>query len=270
MHVEEALQENYSDLVFEVYTKGTDPRPMLFYLLFEHQTKDDDWMPFRLLKYGCRALDLYMARDDVPRGYLPKLVPLVLYQGQGRWTKARKLSELHAWEGVPAPGPVLVELEALVHEVRVADIPQLEAAPELTVFARTALVVISVNREQLSLADPRARVPQYLRELYATHGRDAVATILRYLWGTRSDDQELIEVMKAAGEEVYTTGMSAADRLIAKTKAETLLTLLELKFGPSAPVPRQRIGDAAVDELDEWTARILTAETLDEIFADGG
>ncbi|MEM9461538.1 MAG: Rpn family recombination-promoting nuclease/putative transposase [Myxococcota bacterium] len=49
MHVEEALKENYSDLVFDVCTKCTDPRPMLFYLLFEHQTKDDDWMPFRLL-----------------------------------------------------------------------------------------------------------------------------------------------------------------------------------------------------------------------------
>ncbi|MEM9461539.1 MAG: hypothetical protein AAGF11_45665 [Myxococcota bacterium] len=219
-----------------------------------------------------------MARDDVPRGYLPKLVPLVLYQGQGRWTKARKLSELHAWEGIPAPGPILVELEALVHEVRVADIPQLEAEPELTVFARTALVVISINREELSLADPRARLPHYLRELYATHGRDAVATILRYLWGTRSDDQELIEVMKAASEEIYTTGMSAGDRLMAKGeakgklegKADTLLTLLELKFGSSAPIPRQRIRDASLDELDQWTARILTAETLDEIFADEG
>ena len=83
--------------------------------------------------------------------------------------------------------------------------------------------------------------------------------------------------MKAASEEVYTTGMSAGDRLIAKGKvegkvegkAEMLLTLLELKFGSSAPIPRQRIGDASLDELDQWTTRILTAETLDKIFADG-
>ena len=70
--------------------------------------------------------------------------------------------------------------------------------------------------------------------------------------------------------------MSTAEKLeqqgIAKGKAEgraeVLLKLLTLKFGPLPDGVAQRLQAASVDELDRWTERVLSAKSLAEVFAD--
>lgn len=55
---------------------------------------------------------------------------------------------------------------------------------------------------------------------------------------------------------------------IQKGKAETLLELLEVKFGPEIPTPiRQRVVSADPASLQLWLTKVLTATTLDEVFA---
>ncbi len=54
-----------------------------------------------------------------------------------------------------------------------------------------------------------------------------------------------------------------------KAEGERLLLekLLKRKFGPLPEETRQRLDDAGEDELTLWAERILTADTLDEIFS---
>ncbi|MDZ7642147.1 MAG: hypothetical protein U5J62_09015 [Desulfurivibrio sp.] len=55
---------------------------------------------------------------------------------------------------------------------------------------------------------------------------------------------------------------------IQKGKAETLLSLLEVKFGPEIPASiRQRVMSADQASLQLWLTKVLTATTLDEVFA---
>ena len=54
--VDEALQESESDLLYTIQVAET-AEPAYLYLLFEHQSKPDPWMRFRLLKYMCRIWD---------------------------------------------------------------------------------------------------------------------------------------------------------------------------------------------------------------------
>lgn len=49
-------------------------------------------------------------------------------------------------------------------------------------------------------------------------------------------------------------------------EARSLLRLLRLKFGTLEPEIEERVRSADVDHLAEWSERILTAESLNEIF----
>jgi hypothetical protein len=55
---------------------------------------------------------------------------------------------------------------------------------------------------------------------------------------------------------------------LAKGKADTLLELLEKRFGSLPADVVARIHSADVRQLDDWLLRILDARSLDEVFAD--
>lgn len=50
-------------------------------------------------------------------------------------------------------------------------------------------------------------------------------------------------------------------------KAELLLKLLALRFGPTSATTQARVEHATLDELDTWAERVLTASTLDDVLA---
>ncbi|HHK42116.1 MAG TPA: DUF4351 domain-containing protein, partial [Planctomycetaceae bacterium] len=57
------------------------------------------------------------------------------------------------------------------------------------------------------------------------------------------------------------------ERGIEQGEVEVLLRQLERKFGEILPEYRQRIDDADSPQLLAWAERILTAETIDDVFA---
>jgi hypothetical protein len=46
-----------------------------------------------------------------------------------------------------------------------------------------------------------------------------------------------------------------------------LLKLIGVRFGSPADATRARFASATIGELDTWAERILTAQTIDEVFA---
>jgi hypothetical protein len=68
-------------------------------------------------------------------------------------------------------------------------------------------------------------------------------------------------------EEVYVT---TADMLRAegeaKGRAEALAQLLTLEFGTLPDATRTKLRTASTQQLADWTARVLDAPTLDEVF----
>ena len=51
-------------------------------------------------------------------------------------------------------------------------------------------------------------------------------------------------------------------------KAETLISLLELRFGPLPDSVLSKFNQADEEQLHQWTSRILTAKTLGDIFGN--
>ena len=120
--------------------------------------------------------------------------------------------------------------------------------------------------------------PLMLHVIGAPSGPAALSAVLRYV--LQVSEVEVAPLKTLVGRRLGKPGeeavMSTAEKLeqqgIAKGKAEgraeVLLKLLTLKFGPLPDGVAQRLQAASVDELDRWTERVLSAKSLAEVFAD--
>jgi len=84
-----------SDLIYKLKINGAE---VYFYVLIELQSEVDFTMPFRLLRYMVELLnDIFKNTDENIRESkdfrLPAIVPVVLYNDEGRWTAARTYRE---------------------------------------------------------------------------------------------------------------------------------------------------------------------------------
>ena len=87
--VKRNLKQTHSDLLFSVRRNG---KPILIYLLFEHQSTVDSSMPLRLLGY---MLEIWLAHRQLnPTGPLPPVIPIVLNQGPGEWTVSTQFADM--------------------------------------------------------------------------------------------------------------------------------------------------------------------------------
>ena len=86
--IDDALRESETDLLFEA-GYGDKVRPVRLYLLFEHQSTPDAWMPFRLLKYclphlGCGTAERARAHEIVAHpavGIVPREPGVATFYG---------------------------------------------------------------------------------------------------------------------------------------------------------------------------------------------
>jgi hypothetical protein len=81
----------------------------------------------------------------------------------------------------------------------------------------------------------------------------------------------LRKVIAHLGPEVEEDFMTTADMLRAEGRnegrAETLTQLQTQKFGPLPDSVVAKLHAASTEQLEGWTGRVLSATTLDEIFA---
>ena len=84
-----------SDLIYKLKIDNSD---VYFYVLVELQSQVDFTMPFRLLKYIVALLnEIFHDMDENVRARkdfkLPAIVPIILYNGDDKWTVARRFRE---------------------------------------------------------------------------------------------------------------------------------------------------------------------------------
>ncbi|MDX2110919.1 MAG: Rpn family recombination-promoting nuclease/putative transposase [Verrucomicrobiota bacterium] len=84
------LKASEGDLLYSVQFKG---QKILLYLLFEHQSEEDQWMPFRLLLYMVHAWNIFRKNNPQARK-LPPILPVVLAQNNKDWTVSLRFIDL--------------------------------------------------------------------------------------------------------------------------------------------------------------------------------
>ena len=83
--------------------------------------------------------------------------------------------------------------------------------------------------------------------------------------------EELRHVMENVGPDAEEAHVTIADTLRAEGRAEgraeALLQLIALRFGPVPAEVETTVRGASTDRIEAWTARVLTAPTLDDVLA---
>ncbi|MDX2111657.1 MAG: Rpn family recombination-promoting nuclease/putative transposase [Verrucomicrobiota bacterium] len=84
------LKASESDLLYSVQFQGQE---IFLYILFEHQSVEDPWMPFRLLVYMVHAWGVFR-KNNPEATKLPAIFPVVLAQNDKNWTVSPRFIDL--------------------------------------------------------------------------------------------------------------------------------------------------------------------------------
>ena len=94
--ISEELRRSESDLLYSVPVKGNAESELFLYLLFEHQSTSDRWLPLRLLNYLVGIWQRYRKQFPDAEG-LPPVLPLLLSQVEGGWRVSTQFADLLLW-----------------------------------------------------------------------------------------------------------------------------------------------------------------------------
>ncbi len=274
--VDDALRWRHSDLLF---TAPVDGREAFLYILVEHQSSTDPLMPFRMLRYVVRIWERYIG-DHPDATRLPAVIPVVVHHNRRPWsgrTDVVDLLDLDS-EVIDAAAEHLPRFRFLLDDLARLDQQALRARP-LTPPARITLLLLKIAAGNPRLADDLRDWTDDLRQILGRAGGiDDFLALLTYIEtvGETPADQlhHLFTQLGPEAEEAYVTTadmLRAEGRTEGRTegevrgRAEALVQLLTLKFGPLAQSTLDTVHAASSEQLESWTARVLTAQTLDDV-----
>jgi len=267
--VDPQLTERHTDLLFSVGLSGREAR---IYVLLEHQSTPDWFMPFRLLLYIVRIWEAFL-RDNPTAKRLPAIVPVVLHHSPhagGAWSGPTMLSEL-----IDLDPAQLAAFAGLIPELRFVldDISQSDDADlqRRTNSAAAALLLLRDARSSQNLLASLERWAILLAEIAdAPGGLETLVTLLEYAFRVgevpRQDLEKFARQLGPVSTEAYmTTAEMIANEAGARGKAEMLLRLLALRFGSLPAGVSARVATATSEQLDLLAERVLTATTVEDV-----
>ncbi len=269
------------DMIWRIPRRGGGETYVV--LMLEFQSASDPWMALRALVYtGLLWQHLVTERRLPPDGRLPPVLPVVLYNGDRRWSAALALDAL---VGLPADSPLWHWQPAMRYHLidegafAVQDLVGRDALPALLFRLES-----SPDPEQVvALAD--AVLGWFARHPGFEALRSAFAALLRGLMGPLAPEvrmpEELQEVRNMLatraeawkqqwlleGEQKGEQKGRRAGRQEGRQEGEAafLTRLLERRFGPLPAWASERIAAADTNALEEWGLRVLESGSLDEI-----
>jgi predicted transposase/invertase (TIGR01784 family) len=175
--IDPELADHHSDLLFSARTG--DER-VLLYLLLEHQSRNDQQMPYRLHMYISRIWDRHISQFGVP---LPLIIPVVVSHAPEGWTAPVRLHDLI--RPPPASFAAVSELvpgfTMLVEDLAHLSNEELKAR-SLAVFPKLALWTLRDARDSHRLLSNLEHwMNEFKEALQTSSGIEAMSRILRYI-----------------------------------------------------------------------------------------
>lgn len=278
--IDDTLKDSHSDLLFSARTRHGE---VLIYVLFEHQSTIDPWMPLRLLEYMCRIWRKHLLEN--PRAKrLPVVLPTVLHHSETGWTADTRFEALFDIDAEEAREELLhfiPRFDFALDDVSHATDDALRAR-SISALGKLALACLRHARDMPVLLGGLHAWKDTIREIRdAPHGVHAMKAVLKYMLivGKMAGGDEVRRLVEKAGDPILTEAiMTTAEILreegrrdglakgIAKGRADVLLRLLRVKFGKVPARTAARLQTADTETLDRWAERILTASRLAEVF----
>ena len=120
--VDPELSASHVDLLFRAPRRDQpDAEPVYLYVLVEHQSQPDRWMPGRVLTYVQRIWDAAL-REAPARRALPPVVTIVVHHGEAGWGAPRRLHDLvEGLDQLPGLARFVPDVEMLVDDLATVD-----------------------------------------------------------------------------------------------------------------------------------------------------
>jgi hypothetical protein len=263
-----ALADSSSDLLFSLRIAG---RESLVYVLFEHKSAPDRWVPFQLLRYMVRIWE--RCRQDNPKlEHLPPIVPLVVHHNDTGWSAGTSFSDIvdPVIDAVPDLARLIPHFEFLLDDIGRASDEEIRARA-LNAFGVLALLFLRDARTPRRFSTAFTRWADLLRELErAPDWPRALMVLFGYL-SMVLNESAWPEVQRAAQsilpETKETLMATMAEKWQQDGRRDLLIKQLETKFGKVDEQALRRLDAADEHALTRYAQRILTATALDEVFA---
>ena len=220
--IDEQLRPSQSDLLWRCQEPGSEDVGAFVYILWEHQSRVDVWMPLRLFSYMGRIWTRWLQHEpqlgeeevggSAPRSKrkLPVIFPIVLYQGESEWNAPHSLAELTRGELPGDLKPYFPDFRFWLESIR--DRPESSFPPGL---AQLGISVLKLMWDEDFLGWMR-RMEDQLLELQQTGRGDKLEVLLIYAF-TQVDQSRRTEFIENIGRNLspmITTGKSIYDSLI--------------------------------------------------------
>lgn len=291
--VDQKLREVQADLTFTARLEGHE---VVLYVLLEHQSTSDALMPFRVLRYVVLIWTaLLRDRPDMTR--LPVVLPFVLHHGKPRWAAPTELRELF---DVPADvlgllGDHVPSFRFFLDDLSATEDEALRSR-SLTAMMRACLVLLkNAPKSADVLVELGDWLDVFVEISRAPNGVDALRLLMQYISiASDAEPQNIQQFARLIGPVAEDAYMTSAEQLTQQAReeslqeglregrkegrregrregqAELLLRLLELRFGALSESTLRRVHDAADIDLTGWADRVLSAESLDQVFGVTG
>jgi predicted transposase/invertase (TIGR01784 family) len=276
--VDEQLRERHTDLLYSVQLAGRSAR---VYLLFEHQSSGEPWMALRLLRYMLKIWEACVA-DGAER--LPVIVPVVLHHGDTGWRATTRFEGLV--DLVPEAAAFTPHFEFVLDDLAVhSEAALLERTA--SVFTRLVLSALQQVRGKKGLEQLLRGWARLLRELgRAPNSERALNLLFSYIFEVRGPEefatidttafeigQESEEIMESMAQYLRRTGrqeglQEGRQEGRQEGEARMIVRQLQRRFGELSAALRERVEAADVELLERWGDRLLSARSLDEVFAE--
>ncbi|HZI03793.1 MAG TPA: Rpn family recombination-promoting nuclease/putative transposase [Archangium sp.] len=300
--VDPELRETESDLLFTA--RLHTGRPLLLYVLLEHQSSVDRWMALRMLRYVVRHVERW--RQEHPKSeLLPIIIPLVMYHGpDGAWTAPRRVEDLFDLPEGEAERErwraLVPRFEYLLDDLTAEREAALSARPGPP-LARLAWLVLRYGRTGEMARKLPDWVALFAQVQAGPEGAEHLVVVIHYLVWTEDkavhaaarqvlhsvmDAERAEELMGTWAEEMIERGLQQGrveglargreegreeglQQGLIRGRAEAILRILSARRVHVDEEARQRILTCAdMATLDRWFDRSLNAATLSDVLDD--
>jgi predicted transposase YdaD len=265
------------------------PDGRVVYVLLEFQSNVQRFMPCRILTYGGLIQQALIDRRQLlPGDLLPEILPIVFYNGRGRWGQPTEVAALIA--AGPRPGPHVPRLRFLLVDVGSYSTRRLTriAGPigVLLLLERSRTIAelqrgVELLAERLKRPEDAALLRSFVTWIqfvlmpdrgWADHEIPALRDLqeLREMLEERVKEwnrQLIAKGRKEGRQEGREEGLEKG-RALGRREGEVDLLLRQLarKFGPLDEPTVARVRAARATQRQTWAERLLTAATLAEVF----
>ncbi|MBF0459865.1 MAG: Rpn family recombination-promoting nuclease/putative transposase [Magnetococcales bacterium] len=280
--VDEALQKHLTDRLF--LAKTISGRVALLYCLIEHKSFPKRRTAWQLHRYMLRSLEQWV-RENPRWKFLPAIVPFVLYQGKREWKIPNEFMALVDAEA--GWRPYLLNFQYTVMDIgkipdrKLSQQPRLRAWLLVAKYATRTGEQITVKELLIAMlaeaTDDFRVIIHYIIETFQDYDETIIREIIHRV---RPEEEEKMMSLFArdmlakgrqdgllAGEQKgRQDGIQIGER---KGKATMLTHQLQRRFGGVPTWASEKIAKADTASLEEWSLRILDAQTLESVFSDG-